>query len=58
MRTQMPDQSTILRTLSIPIDGKTKAFHNKTKFVQYFSTNPFLQRIINGKLKHKQGNYP
>ena len=34
--------------LSITINGETK-FHDKTKFKQYLSTNPALQRIINGK---------
>jgi hypothetical protein len=43
--------------LSITIDGETKAFHDKTKFTQYLSTNPALQRIIKGKLQHKEGNY-
>jgi hypothetical protein len=37
--------------LSITIDGETKIFHDKTNFTQYFSTNPALQRIINGKLQ-------
>jgi hypothetical protein len=32
--------------LSITIDGKPKIFHNKTKLIQYLSTNPALQRII------------
>jgi hypothetical protein len=36
--------------LSITIDGETKMFHNKTKFKQYLSTDPELQRIIKGKL--------
>jgi hypothetical protein len=27
------------------------------KFIQYLSTNPALQRIIDGKLQHKEGNY-
>jgi hypothetical protein len=36
--------------LSITIDGETKVFHDKTKFTQYLSTNPALQRIIKGKL--------
>jgi hypothetical protein len=43
--------------LSITIDGETKVFHDKTKFIQYLSTNPALQRIIDGKLQHKEGNY-
>jgi hypothetical protein len=42
---------------SITIDGETKVFHDKTKFTQYLSTNPALQRIIKGKLQHKGGNY-
>jgi hypothetical protein len=43
--------------LSITIDGKTKIFHDKTKFKQYLSTNPALQRIIDGKQQHKENNY-
>jgi hypothetical protein len=35
--------------LSITIDGETKVFHDKTKFTQYLSTNPALQRIIKEK---------
>jgi hypothetical protein len=31
--------------------------HDKNKFIQYLSTNPALQRIIDGKLQHKEGNY-
>jgi hypothetical protein len=42
--------------LPITIDGKTRVFHDKTKFTQYLSTNPALQRIIKGKLQHKEGN--
>jgi hypothetical protein len=30
---------------------------DKTKFTQYLSTNPALQRIIKGKFQHKEGNY-
>jgi hypothetical protein len=43
--------------LSITIDGRTKVFHDYTKFTQYLSTNSTLQRIIKGKLQHKEGNY-
>jgi hypothetical protein len=43
--------------LPIKIGGKTKVFHDKNKFTQYLSTNPALQRIIRGKLQHKDGNY-
>jgi hypothetical protein len=35
--------------LSITIDGETKIFHDKTKFIQYLSTNPALQRIVDRK---------
>jgi hypothetical protein len=42
--------------LSITIDGETKVFHNKTKFTQYLSTNPAHQKIMKGKLQHKEGN--
>jgi hypothetical protein len=40
--------------LSITIDGDTKVFHDKTKFIQYLCINPALQRIIKGKQKQKQ----
>jgi hypothetical protein len=43
--------------LSITIDGKTKIFHDKTKFTQYLSMNPVLQRILTGKHQYKDGNY-
>jgi hypothetical protein len=40
--------------LSINIDVETKIFHKKNKFRQYFSTNTALQRVINGKLQHRE----
>jgi hypothetical protein len=43
--------------LSITIDGKNKIFHDKNKFIQYFPTHQALQRIIDGKLQHKERNY-
>ena len=43
--------------LSITTDGETKIFYDKTKFIQYLSTNPALQRILDGKCQHKEGNY-
>ena len=43
--------------LSITIGGETKVLHDKTKFKQYLSTNPALQKIIKGKLQQKEGNY-
>jgi hypothetical protein len=30
---------------------------DKNKFTQYLSTNPVLQRIIDGKRQHKEENY-
>jgi hypothetical protein len=42
---------------SITIDGEKKIFHDKTKFTQYLSTNPALQRIIDRKHQNKEGNY-
>jgi hypothetical protein len=50
-QTSTPDK------LSITIDGESKIFHDKTKFIQYLSTNPAIQRIIDGKHQHKKGNY-
>jgi hypothetical protein len=43
--------------LSITIDCETKVFHDKTKFTQYLSTDPALQKIIKGKHQHKEGIY-
>jgi hypothetical protein len=42
--------------LSIAVDGEAKVFHDKTKFTQYLSTNPDLQRMIMEKHQHKDGN--
>jgi hypothetical protein len=38
------------------IDRETKIVYDKTTFTQYLSTNPALQRIVDGKCKHKEGN--
>ena len=43
--------------LPITIDRENKIFHDKTKFTQYLSINTALQRIIDGKHQHKEGNY-
>jgi hypothetical protein len=56
-RTQMAAQTTIPNKLSINIDGETKIFQEKNKFKQYLSTNPALQRILEGKLQYKVGTY-
>jgi hypothetical protein len=34
-----------------------KIFHDKIKLTQYLSMIPALQRKINGKFQHKEGNY-
>jgi hypothetical protein len=39
--------------LPITIDRENEIFHDKIKFTQYLSTNPALQRIIDGKHQHK-----
>ena len=44
--------------LSMTIDGETKLFHDKNKFTQYLSTNPALQRIIDGKRQHRRETIP
>jgi hypothetical protein len=43
--------------VSITIDGETKIFHDKTKFIHYLSINRSLQKIIDGTLQHREGNY-
>jgi hypothetical protein len=43
--------------LSITIEEETKVFHDKTKFTQYLSTNPAIERIIKRKHQHKDGKY-
>jgi hypothetical protein len=53
----MPNQATIPAKILITIDGENKVFHDKTKVTKYLSTNPDLQRIIKGKLQHKEENY-
>jgi hypothetical protein len=44
--------------LSVTINGETKVFHEKNEFTQYLCMNSVLERIIKGKLQHKEGNYP
>jgi hypothetical protein len=44
--------------LSVTIDGETKIFHDKTKFTQYRSANPFLKRIIDGNTNTKRETTP
>jgi hypothetical protein len=40
--------------LSINIDGENKIFQDKTKYKEYLSTNLALQRILEGKIQHKE----
>jgi hypothetical protein len=40
--------------LSITINGESKIFHDKVKFIQYLSRNPALQRIIDGTSQNKE----
>jgi hypothetical protein len=49
----MPAELLYLAKLSITIDGETKVFHDKTKFIQYLSMNLALQRIITEKKKKR-----
>jgi hypothetical protein len=56
-RAQMLAQAPITSKILNYHDGETKIFHDKTKFTQYLSINPALQRIIDGKHQHKEGNY-
>jgi hypothetical protein len=42
--------------LSIIIGGETNIFHDKNKITQYLSTNPTLQKIMDVKCQHKEGN--
>jgi hypothetical protein len=44
--------------LSINIDEETKTVHDKNKFTQYLSTNPALQRIIDGNSNTKRETTP
>jgi hypothetical protein len=44
------------RKCPITIHGETKVFHDTTKFTQYLSRNPALQRKIKGKLQYKERN--
>jgi hypothetical protein len=45
-------QPRLLYPAKLSITIENKIFHNKTKCTQYLSTNPALQRIIDGNFKH------
>jgi hypothetical protein len=36
---------------------RNQSNHDKTKFAQYLSLNPALQRMIKGKLQYKEGKF-
>ncbi|CAH7172607.1 LOC299282 [Phodopus roborovskii] len=40
--------------LSVNIDGENKIFNDKTRFSQYVSTNPALQKVLEGKFQPKE----
>ena len=46
-----------LEKFSTNIDGKSKIFNDKARFSQYASTNPALQKVLEGKLQPKEVNY-
>jgi hypothetical protein len=50
----MPARLLYPAKLSITIGGKSKVFHDKTKFSKYISTNPAIQRIMSGNFKTKR----
>ena len=52
----MPAQASIPRKKFNTVD--VKILHDKTKYTQHLSINPSLQRTIDGKFQHKEGNYP
>ena len=43
--------------LSITIDGGNKIFCDKTRFAQYISTNPALQKVLEGKQQPKEAHF-
>ena len=51
-RPQTPDPP----KLSTTINGENKIFHGKTRFKQYLSTNPVIQKVLEGKLQPKEAN--
>ncbi|KAL6088973.1 hypothetical protein STEG23_021130 [Scotinomys teguina] len=43
--------------LSVTIDGVNKTFQDKTRFEQYLSTNPALQKALEGRFQPKETRY-
>ena len=43
-----------LAKISINIDGETKMFQDKIKSIQYLSSNPALQRMLEEKFQNKE----
>ena len=50
----MQAQTTIPRKLSFIIEGENKIFHDQNRFKQYISTNPALQKVLEGKPQPKE----
>jgi hypothetical protein len=54
----MPAQEILSKTLNYHRKRKQSIpWGKKHKFTHYLSTNPTLQRVIKGKLQHKERNY-
>jgi hypothetical protein len=51
----MPAQATMPNKTQFPQTEQPR--YSMTKTINYLSTNLALQRIIDGKLQHKEGNY-
>ena len=43
--------------LSTSMDGENKIFNDKNRFKHYVTTNPTLQKILEGKSQPKEPNY-
>ena len=44
--------------LSFTINGENKTFQDKNKFKQYVTTNPALQKVLEGKSQLKESIIP
>jgi hypothetical protein len=51
LRLQYPSKLSINK-----MKGKKK-LHKKVKLIQYLSTNPALQKVLEGKIQSKEANY-
>jgi hypothetical protein len=46
-----------LAKISTTIYGEKKTFHNKTKCMQYLSTNTALLKVLEGEIQPKEVNH-